>query len=116
MNDKVVSLETAKLLKEAGWEKETELYWYWWGWYDKKKVPEWELIGKGNDDLDDNDYFAPDLLDLTKEIRDIFNNRQPTISDAILTSPFEKFKRILSQKNEVDVAAEIWIALKKEGL
>ena len=107
MNDKVVSQPVAKLLREAGWMKEVELYWRWSGV--KKEYCLTSFVGS----IEDNEYYAPDLLDLTREIRDIYgrlayHNAFPNFVNDI--------NNILWVDNEADAAAQVWLQMKKEGL
>ena len=67
MNDKVVTLPMAKRLKEAGWVKFVNFQW----WYDEqKKKYVLSYFKPGETLLMEADYFAPDLLDITREIRE----------------------------------------------
>ena len=105
MNDKVVSQPVAKLLKEAGWRKETGHYWC---YFKEDKIHCLFRCPPGQELKEDN-YFAPDLLDLTREIR----KNTPKYN---WRSQRDKFDEILRSQNEVDTAAQMWIEMTQEGL
>jgi len=106
MKIKYVSLEMAKRLKEAGWVKKTELYWCQYSKYNTWKL---ESFFRPRE-LRKSEYYAPDLLDITREIQELCDENP-------FNANFDgRINAILWEDNEVDYAAEIWVEMKKEGL
>lgn len=128
---KTVSLETAKLLKESGFNKETEYRWV--NFKSKKTIMEakidiWKVVSE-DWDADRLFYAAPIADELLEELPCELKNKDAVlVIQKLLNShysvcyeepqPYEPsiFHHGISRNSLPEAIAEMWLFLKKEGL
>lgn len=107
-----MTLETAKALKEAGWEKETEKYWFKQNEDDWFRVPatpkEAEYVG-----YKPPFYPCPSLEELLAELRDVFLWKTKLCYHAQLNG---KPETECISNNPTESVAQLWLKLRKEGI
>lgn len=110
-----VTHTTALRLKEAGWEKETERFYV--GQFRKSVMTESEIPPFVTDA---QTYPAPTFAEIWAELPDELNGFYLTLETAIIgyicfNRPFEG-RELPHENNITEAAAELWLALKSEGL
>lgn len=103
-----MTLETAKLLKENGWDKETEKVWC-ETWNNLAEQRTWDIHYYDENDKVNPQIFSPSLEELLAVMPDTLRVKQ----DVVLLVLAYLQREITDLGNEL---ALLWIKLKKEEL